>query len=126
MAIQGISPPRVIRPLVLGFALAATAIALRADFSGFYDVGAPGAYDLVNNSTTAFGHWQASATFSGPGSSGNLDTRSAPASLTLVATGGSVTDRVAGAATTLLTFASFATARFVFLGVAFSRRLRRD
>lgn len=97
--------------LLLGLALAATSI-LRADFSGAYDVGTPGAYNLVSGATTAFGQWEALGTTTTLNSKSKVDTSSAPASIILTATGeNSKTNPAvaAGTATTNFTFDSFVT-----------------
>ncbi len=75
------------RFLFLGAALLAGVTALRADFSGDYDVGAAGSYSLVSGETTGFGAWSAMLTTGGSGGSGSVTTNSAPNSLTFSATG---------------------------------------
>ncbi len=62
-----------------------SALALRADFSGNYAVGAAQTYNLVSGASTGVGSWGALLTTTGGNAS--VNTSSAPGSVTLSATG---------------------------------------
>lgn len=77
-----------IRSLLLAASLPFAAVsALRADFSGAYDAGAPASYNLVSGASTGIGVWTGLLTTSGTGGSGTVNTGSAPDSLSLSVTG---------------------------------------
>ncbi|MCX6936954.1 MAG: PEP-CTERM sorting domain-containing protein [Verrucomicrobia bacterium] len=62
-----------------------SALALRADFSGDYSLGAAQTYNFVTGGSTGIGSW--GAVFTTTGGSGSVNTSSAPGSVTLSATG---------------------------------------
>lgn len=97
------------RSLLVLAGLVLSAASLRADFSGAYDTGAAGAYNLVNGASTGFGAWTGLLSTGGTGGSGSVNTNSAPGSLTLSATG----NAEMGMGTLLFSAPSFAEAGVV-------------
>lgn len=77
--------PSTSRPLLLGAALLASVSAARADFSGAFDLGAPGVYDLVSGQTIDLGAWSVEFLTDHESGTGSISTVSAPDSFTLSA-----------------------------------------